>query len=79
MSNRTIAEFISHLNSLDVQLFVDDDKNSLEKMRLRCNSPEGILTAELRQELVDRKTELISYLHQQKAEGNLPISPSPHL
>lgn len=88
MMNRTIAEFISHLKTLDVQLFIEGDRNdSLDKMRLRCNAPEGILTTELRQELVDRKAELISYLQQEnrksenrEVDRQIPsTSPSPYL
>jgi amino acid adenylation domain-containing protein len=94
MTNRTIAELVSYLKDLDVQIFVEgssskamlgDRDPSLSEIRLRCNAPEGILTPQLRQELVDRKAELISYLRQgqvedkrQRAEGvgvHLPISP----
>ncbi|OKH37811.1 non-ribosomal peptide synthetase [[Phormidium ambiguum] IAM M-71] len=68
--NRTIAEFVSHLKTLDVQLFVEGDIDaSLDKIKLRCNAPEGILTTELRQELVDRKTELILYLQQENRKS----------
>jgi amino acid adenylation domain-containing protein len=63
---RTIVEFVSHLKSLDVQIFVEGDRDSsLYTMRLRCNAPEGTLTPELRQELVDRKAELILYLYEE--------------
>jgi amino acid adenylation domain-containing protein len=87
---RPIAEFVSHLKKLDVQIFVENESNTaLDHARLRCNAPEGTLTAELRQELVDRKAELILYLHREKAESrgqraevgqepNFPTSPSPH-
>jgi len=78
MTNRTIAELVSYLKSLDVQLSVEEDSLELashkqntspDQVRLRCNAPEGILTTELRQELADRKVELVLYLHQEKAEG----------
>ena len=70
MTNRTIAEFVSQLNSLDVQVFIEGDRDtSSSEKRLRCTAPEGTLTTELRQELADRKAELISYLSQEKAEG----------
>ncbi|MBW4524588.1 MAG: amino acid adenylation domain-containing protein [Phormidium tanganyikae FI6-MK23] len=63
MTNLTIAEFVSYLKSLDVQILIDHKPDAaLDEIRLRCNAPEGILTTELRQKLVDRKTELISYL-----------------
>lgn len=85
MTNRPIAEFVSHLQSLDVQIVVEGDgEGSPEGMRLRCNAPEGTLTAELRRELVDRKPELVSYLHQEKPDvrnhepDQVPASSSPH-
>ncbi len=89
MTNRTIAEFVSWLNTLDVQVFVGGNRDTvLDTLRLRCNAPEGTLTPELRQELADRKAELISYLSQkgestgQKTQGTgqtyHPITPSPH-
>jgi amino acid adenylation domain-containing protein len=83
LTKSTIAEFVSHLKSLDVQVFVEGDRDaSLDEMRLRCSAPEGTLSTELRQELAARKAELISYLHQQKAEGKQelfsPISPTPY-
>ncbi|MBD2076663.1 amino acid adenylation domain-containing protein [Phormidium sp. FACHB-592] len=70
MTQKTIAEFVSQLNSLDVEVFVEGDRDSsLEAIRLRCTAPEGTLTTALRQELADRKAELVSYLSQEKAEG----------
>lgn len=70
MTNRTITDFVSHLNSLDIQLFVEADRDvSIDNIRLRCTAPEGTLTSELRQELIDRKAELISYLHQGKTKA----------
>jgi len=63
MTTRSTAEFISYLKSLDIQVFVESDRDvSANEMRLRCNAPAGVLTAQLRQELVDRKAELLSYL-----------------
>lgn len=52
---RSIVEFLGHLRSLDVSL-------SLEGDALKCNAPQGILTSDLRQELSDRKPEIISFL-----------------
>ncbi len=70
MTDRTISELVSHLKSLDVQLFVEGDRDtSPGEKRLRCNAPEGTLTSELRQELANRKAELVAYLHQEKAES----------
>jgi amino acid adenylation domain-containing protein len=81
MTHKTITEFVSHLKELDVQLFVEDDRDtSLDETRLRCNAPEGTLTSELRQELIDRKAELISYLKQAAGQKELhaPLAPLPH-
>ena len=75
MTNRTIAELVSHLKSLDVQVFIEGDPNaSLDEMRLRCTAPEGTLTPALRQELADRKAELISYLNHLRSQS---IQPAP--
>lgn len=61
MSNRTITDFVNDLKRLDVQLSIEQDA------RLRCNAPEGVLTPELRQELMVRKSELIAYLQLESA------------
>ncbi|HEY9878196.1 MAG TPA: condensation domain-containing protein, partial [Leptolyngbyaceae cyanobacterium] len=69
MTTSTIAEFISYLNSLDVQLLIEGEGvASLDQIRLRCNAPEGTLTSELRQELAARKAELIAYLQHQQSQ-----------
>jgi hypothetical protein len=66
----TIADFVAQLNRLDVQLSVEGEPDAtLETVRLRCSAPAGILTAELRQALADRKGELIAYLYWEEAEG----------
>ena len=75
MTKKTIVEFVSYLKSLDVQVFVEGDQDaSLDKIRLRCNAPEGTLSTELRQELAARKAELVSYLHQERSQS---IQPTP--
>jgi len=50
-------EFLSYLESLNVELFTEGDN-------LRCIAPKGTLTSSLRTELVARKKELISQLRQ---------------
>ncbi len=78
MTHGTIAEWVSHLKSLDVQLSIEGNtlesqcEDAAEKIRLRCNAPEGVLTRELRQELADRKAELISYLCHRQAVNIQP-------
>ncbi|MBD2460792.1 amino acid adenylation domain-containing protein [Oscillatoria sp. FACHB-1407] len=77
MTHQSIAEFVSHLKSLDVQVFVEgDDPTALDQIRLRCSAPTGTLTTELRQALSDRKAELVAYLHRKTANNSiLPITP----
>lgn len=60
------VEFLSHIRSLDIQVFVEDN-------RLRCNAPEGVLTPDLRQELQKRKLEIISFLQ----STYVPINATP--
>jgi len=73
MTSQTIAEFVSDLNALDIQLSVEGDPAApLNDMRLRCNAPAGELTPELRQKLVDRKAEIISHLSQEKIKIKFP-------
>jgi hypothetical protein len=78
MTQSTIAEFVSHLKSLDIQLLVEGKQNtSSDETRLRCNAPAGTLTPELRQELSNRKTELVLYLHQEKTANAQSLSSNP--
>lgn len=72
------VEFLSYLRSLDIQVFVDGEK-------FRCNAPEGILTAELRVEIQERKAEIIEFLEATNRTNNhsfrplVPISRSGNL
>ncbi|MBE9188793.1 amino acid adenylation domain-containing protein [Gloeocapsopsis crepidinum LEGE 06123] len=59
----TTVEFLAYLKSLDVQVSVEGD-------RLRCHAPEGTLTPELRQQLVERKAEILA-LHQQSLHSTV--------
>jgi amino acid adenylation domain-containing protein len=74
----TVLEFIDHLRGLDVKLSAEGD-------RLRCNAPDGVLTSELREELAQRKQEILKLLssravaHPPKIQpaaqaNNLPLS-----
>lgn len=95
MTNQPIAEFISHLHSLNVQILTEGDRDvCLNNIRLHFTAPNGVLTNELRQELRDRKAELVAYLRGAKAAVKAPgadtqpklcvpslpapITPSPH-
>jgi amino acid adenylation domain-containing protein len=52
---RSIVELLGYLRSLDVSLSLDGDA-------LKCSAPRGVLTPELRQELAERKPEIIAFL-----------------
>jgi amino acid adenylation domain-containing protein len=58
----TIAEFLSHLNSLDVKLWAEGDQ-------LRCNAPKGVLTPALQTELENRKGEILLLLKSVDGKG----------
>ncbi|MDY7016179.1 MAG: condensation domain-containing protein, partial [Cyanobacteriota bacterium] len=64
----TIEELLSDLHHLDIKLW-------LEGQRLRYNAPKGALTPELRDRLVERKAEIISFLQQTNAGVANPVIP----
>ena len=53
----TIEKFLTHLHTLDVKLWLEDEK-------LRCSAPDEILTPEFTAELQTRKPEIIAFLQQ---------------
>jgi amino acid adenylation domain-containing protein len=55
---KTNKEFLAELGKLDIKLWVDNT----DGIRLRCDAPKGVLTAEIRAELADRKSELIDFI-----------------
>ncbi len=62
---RSIIELFGHLRSVNVSLSLDGDA-------LKCSAPQGVLTADLRQELADRKPEIVAFLRSsQNARRNL--------
>jgi len=72
MTHRSIAEFLSDLQSLDVKLsLVESSSEPSSQPRLRCNAPEGVLTSELRQRLIDRKAEIVDFLQQNDRQSLL--------
>src|ERR1700733_5561905 len=54
---KPLIQFVSGLRSLGVILSYDGE-------RLICNAPKGALTAEIRQELADRKQEILAFLRE---------------
>ncbi|MBE9089428.1 amino acid adenylation domain-containing protein [Microcystis aeruginosa LEGE 11464] len=68
---KKIVEFVCYLRDLGITLEADEN-------RLRAQAPEGVLTATLRQEIGDRKPELLQFLQrakQSKSNAHLPIQP----
>ncbi|MCC5622888.1 non-ribosomal peptide synthetase [Nostoc sp. CHAB 5715] len=60
---KTIEEFLSHLYSLDVKLWVEGE-------RVRCSIPDDVLTDTLNAELRSRKTEIVKFLQQAQIASN---------
>jgi thioesterase domain-containing protein len=51
----SVAAFLAELRSRDIQVWTDGDQ-------LRCNAPTGLLTPELRDELRQRKRDVVEFL-----------------
>jgi|AGSF01.1.fsa_nt_gi non-ribosomal peptide synthase domain TIGR01720/amino acid adenylation domain len=76
-----IVEFLSYLNSLEIKLWLEAEK-------LKYQAPTGVMTAEIKQEIGNRKTEIIAFLKLAKIsvhasesaitpvgrDGDLPLS-----
>ncbi|MBW4546344.1 MAG: amino acid adenylation domain-containing protein [Symplocastrum torsivum CPER-KK1] len=65
---KTIDEFLSELRCLDVKLWNEGD-------RLRYKAPKETLTPALRQELKERKAEILAFLHKANAATSSNLSP----
>ncbi|NET57521.1 MAG: AMP-binding protein [Symploca sp. SIO2E6] len=52
-----IFDFISYLQSLGIKLWIEQEQ-------LGCDAPKGVMTPELKQDLIERKTEIIEFLRQ---------------
>ncbi len=62
----SVIEFLTQLAEKDIRLWVEDGK-------LRFSAAEGAFTDEIKQEVVNRKTELIEFLSQAKKAHQEPI------
>ncbi|NJM18316.1 MAG: amino acid adenylation domain-containing protein, partial [Richelia sp. SM1_7_0] len=81
MKTKTVEEFLSYLCSLDVKLWVEDN-------RLRCKAPKDALTSVIKQELAERKEDILAFIRNNNVtdgsdrqliskvprKGNLPLS-----
>ena len=50
-----VVEFLSYLNSLEIKLWLEEDK-------LKYQAPQGVMTAEIKQEIGTRKPEILDFL-----------------
>ena len=64
----SIPEFLSYLRSLDIHLWAEEE-------RLRYNAPKGALTQELREQLRERKTEILAFLRQASVFTHTSVQP----
>lgn len=53
----TTVEFLASLKSSGIKIWIEDDQ-------LRYRAPKGVMTSDLKQELVERKTEILTFLKQ---------------
>lgn len=49
-----VAEFLSYLNSLDIKLWLEEEK-------LKYQAPQGAMTPEIKQEIGTRKPEILTF------------------
>jgi amino acid adenylation domain-containing protein len=60
---KSIETFLSNLSDRDIKLWVEtSSESSSDNVRLRCNAPKEALTPELREQLTERKSEIIAFL-----------------
>ncbi len=64
----TVFEFLSLLNSLDIKVWIENDQ-------LRYRAPKGAMTPAIKQELMERKQEILSCLQEVKTENKLAFEP----
>ncbi len=62
----TIFEFLSSLNNLDIKVWIEDEQ-------LRYRAPKGVMTSALKQELMERKKEVLSYLKEAKTAKSVAV------
>ncbi|MBG1265874.1 non-ribosomal peptide synthase/polyketide synthase, partial [Nostoc sp. WHI] len=63
-----VFEFISSLNSLNIKVWIEDGQ-------LRYRAPNGVMTSALKQELMERKTEILTFFEKAKIAKELASKP----
>ena len=78
---KAIETFLSDLANLDIKLWLEDVSEAPPKeVRLRCNAPQGIVTSDIRDQLQNRKAEIITFLQRVNPDADFaakPIVPVP--
>ncbi|MEH2088947.1 amino acid adenylation domain-containing protein [Nostoc sp.] len=64
----TVFEFLSSLNNLDIKIWIEDDQ-------LRYRAPKGVMTPDIKQELMKRKQEILSCLQQAITTKKIAFEP----
>ncbi|MBW4505895.1 MAG: amino acid adenylation domain-containing protein [Scytonematopsis contorta HA4267-MV1] len=64
----TTVKFLSSLNSLGVKVWIEDDQ-------LRYRAPKGVMTSALKQELGERKTQILAFLKEAKTTKQFTSEP----
>ncbi|NMF62567.1 non-ribosomal peptide synthetase (plasmid) [Brasilonema octagenarum UFV-E1] len=67
---KSIQEFLSYLSDLDIKFSADGD-------RLCCNGPKGTLTPTLRNQIAERKADILAFLHNAYNTENLSTDYQP--
>ncbi|MEH2290128.1 amino acid adenylation domain-containing protein [Nostoc sp.] len=68
---KTIEEFLSYLCSVDVKLWIEEN-------RLRCSAPKDVLTPVIKLELAERKEDILAFIRKNNvavSSNNQPIYP----
>ncbi|WP_235526606.1 non-ribosomal peptide synthetase [Nostoc piscinale] len=64
----SVLEFLSLLNTLDIKIWIEENQ-------LRYRAPKGAMTAEIKQELQERKTEILAFLQEAQTATQLTFVP----
>ncbi|MBN3960152.1 non-ribosomal peptide synthetase [Nostoc sp. NMS8] len=64
----TVFEFLSSLSNLDIKIWIEDDQ-------LRYRAPKGVMTPDIKQELMKRKQEILSCLQQARTAKKIAFEP----
>lgn len=70
----SISDFVQELSNQDIKLWLEDNQNSLEEPKLKCNAPKGGLTEEIKTQIKQRKAEIVQFLHKARTNSKLDLA-----